>query len=76
MSSLIEQRQAVLDKLNVHRQVYWHDFQAVDGYCKNCNTHFTDAIKPDKPILNLDMLCSVITSEEVAQFNLNDNWHD
>lgn len=66
--SILERKQAVIDKLNAVRQSYHHDFEVVSGRCKNCSSGSIAKLPTDRPLKNLDLICSVITPEEVGNF--------
>lgn len=57
---------ALLDKLKAVRKPYHHDFD-INGKCKNCSATIAD-LPVGKPLTNLDLMCRVITPEEVARF--------
>jgi len=65
MKTLREKKKAVLDKFyGGERKASYHNFDEDRGICRTCQTFIGDACS---------RMCSVITPEEVAMFNLNDN---
>lgn len=66
--TILERKQAVVDKLNAGRQIYHHNFEVVSGKCKNCRTGSIAKLPTDRPLTNLDLMCPVISREEVANF--------
>lgn len=74
--TILERKQAVVDKLNAFRQIYHHDFEVESGKCKNCKTGSIANLPTDRPLTNLDLMCPVISREEVENFRTWDESGD
>lgn len=73
-AQLLKRRQAIIDRLNPDNKPYLHTFNARTGRCTDCNSLLVDEIYTDEEgAQRIDMFCSVIGADEVAQFRDYDN---
>lgn len=66
---ILKRRQAVIDKLNPNKLVYYHDFQPKSGKCTKCRaTIVSEGVEQADGTYRIKMFCPVIGREEFNQF--------
>lgn len=72
--TLLQKRQAVIDRLNPDKRPYLHTFDAKTGRCTDCNRRLVDEVFTDAGgVQRIHMWCSVIGADEVARFRDEEN---